>query len=152
MVHRKPDSNPKVRRVQQLSWNYALVCGIIQSKIDEHFRPNKNGFRPGRSTTAHTLALRRMLKGLKRNNLKAIVTFVDFRKAFDSIHRGKMAKTLKVYSNSNSVPAELVTVINKLYENRKARMVTSDGETDLFDIVLQDDTLYPCLFTIVLDY
>ena len=128
-----------------------MILNRIQLKIDEHLRPNQNGFRPGRSTTAHTLALRRLIEGVKRNNLKAIITFVDFRKAFDSIHRGKMMNILKAYG----VPAELVKVINKLYENTKARVVTPDGETDLFDIVagvLQGDTLAPYLFTIVLDY
>ena len=62
-----------------------------------------------------------------------------------------MLKILKAYG----VPAELVKVIGKLYENTTARVVTPDGETDLFSIVagvLQGDTLAPYLFTIVLDH
>ena len=42
-----------------------------------------------------------------------------------------------------------------MYTNTKARIVTPDGETELFDItagVLQGDTLAPFLFIIVLDY
>jgi len=91
------------------------------------------------------------MEGVRRNNLKAIITFVDFRKAFDSIHRGRMLKILKAYG----VPAELVKAIGKLYENTTARVVTPDGETDLFNIVagvLQGDTLAPYLFAIVLDH
>ena len=128
-----------------------MILNRIQPPIDKELRPNQNGFRPGRSTAAHVLALRRLIEGVRRNNLKAIITFVDFKKAFDSIHRGKMMKILKAYG----VPDELVTAIIKIYENTKARVQTPDGETELFDIlagVLQGDTLAPFLFAIVLDY
>ena len=42
-----------------------------------------------------------------------------------------------------------------MYTNTKAKVLSPDGETDLFDIVmgvLQGDTLAPFLFVIVLDY
>ena len=58
---------------------------------------------------------------------------------------------LKAYG----VPETLVGVISKLYEKTRARVVTPDGDTELFDIiagVLQGDTLAPYLFAIVLDY
>ena len=45
--------------------------------------------------------------------------------------------------------------IEKMYTNTKARVVSPDGETELFDItaeVLQKDTLAPFLFIILLDY
>ena len=128
-----------------------MLLNRIQPHIDPHLRPNQNGFRPGRSTTAHILALRRIIEGIKRNNLKAIILFVDFKKAFDSIHRGKMMKILRAYG----IPQELVNAITLLYEDTKAKVQTPDGETDLFDIlagVLQGDTLAPYLFAIVIDY
>ena len=88
---------------------------------------------------------------MKANKLKAIIVFVDFRKAFDSIYRGKMMRILKAYG----VPEALVNVISQLYENTQAKVITPDGDTDLFNIlagVLQGDTLAPYLFAIVLDY
>ena len=42
-----------------------------------------------------------------------------------------------------------------MYSNTKAKIVTPDGETEMFEItagVLQGDTLAPFLFIIVLDY
>ena len=129
-----------------------MILNRIQPEIDKHLRPNQNGFRPGRTTTAHILALRRLIEGLKSNNLKAIITFVDFRKAFESIHRGKMMKILRAYFH---IPEDLVTAVSKLYENTQARVLSPDGETDLFNIVagvIQGDTLAPYLFAIVLDY
>ena len=59
----------------------------------------------GRSTASHILALRRLIEGVKHKNLPAVITYIDFRKAFDSIHRGKMIEVLRAYD----IPEELVT-------------------------------------------
>ena len=72
-----------------------MILNRIMSKIDIHLRHNQNGFRPGRSTTAHILVIRRLIEGIKNRNKKAIILYVDFRKAFDSIHRGMMMTILK---------------------------------------------------------
>ena len=71
-----------------------MMLNRIQPKIDHHLRPNQNGFRPGRTTTAHVLALRRLIEGVKTHNKKAIILYVDFKKAFDSIHRPTMMRIL----------------------------------------------------------
>ena len=128
-----------------------MILNRIQPVLDHHLRNNQNGFRPARSTTAHILGLRRLIEGVKSNNLKSILVFVDFKKAFDSIHRGKMRQILLAYG----IPIKLVQTIMKLYEGTKAKVVSPDGDTALFDIlagVLQGDTLAPYLFVIVLDY
>ena len=67
-----------------------VILNRIQPKVDPHLRSNQNGFRQGRSTTAHILALRRLLEGVKERNLKATLVFINFKKAFDSIYRCKM--------------------------------------------------------------
>lgn len=50
-----------------------MILNRIRSKIDKHLRPNPNGVWSGRSTTAHILALRRLIdhEGVKSHNLKA---------------------------------------------------------------------------------
>ena len=88
-----------------------ILLNRIQPVIDPLLRPNQNGFRPRRSTTAHILALRRIIEEVKKNNLKAILVFVDFKKAFDSIHRGKLMKILEAYG----IPEKLVKAIAVLY-------------------------------------
>ena len=54
-----------------------MILNRIQPAIDEHLRPNQNGFRPNRSTSSHILALRRIIEGVKQNKLPAVITFVD---------------------------------------------------------------------------
>ena len=74
-----------------------MILNRIMSKIDIHLCHNQNGFRPRRSTTAHILAIRRLIEGIQNRNKKSIILYVDFRKAFDSIHRGMMMTILKAY-------------------------------------------------------
>ncbi len=128
-----------------------MILHRIRPEVDKKLRPNQNGFRPGRSTTSQILALRRIIEGVKSNNLSAIVTFIDFTKAFDTIHRGKMVKILRAYG----IPEELVLAIEDMYQGTKAKVLSPGGETEPFTIssgVLQGDTLAPYLFIIVLDY
>ena len=128
-----------------------LILNRIRSVIDIRLRVNQNGFRPKRSTVAQILTLRRIIEGGKANNIEAVMTFIDFKKAFDSIHRGKMMRILKAYG----IPPNLLQAIEMMYTNTKAKVFSPDGETELFDIttgVLQGDTLAPFLFIIVLDY
>ena len=43
------------------------------------------------------LTIRRILAVVRAKNLQATLIFVDFTKAFDSIHRGKMEQILLAY-------------------------------------------------------
>ena len=62
-----------------------LILNRIRSVIDVKLRINQNGFRSKRTTVAQILTLRRIIEGVKANNLPAILTFIDFKKAFDSV-------------------------------------------------------------------
>ena len=87
---------------------------------------------------------------MRVKNLQATLLFVDFTKAFDSIHRGKMEQILIAYG----LPKETVAAIMILYRNTKVKVRSPDGDTDYFDIVagvLQGDTLASYLFIICLD-
>ena len=128
-----------------------MILNRIRGAIDPKLRDNQNGFREKRSTVAQILALRRIIEEVKRNNLPSVLTFIDFKKAFDSIHRGKMMKILKAYG----VPPRLLQAVRSMYANTRAKVMTPDGETEEFDImagVMQGDTLAPFLFVIALDY
>ena len=129
----------------------SMILNHIRGPIDSHLRGNQNGFRRNRSTLSHILALRRMLEKARKNNLSVELTFIDFKKAFDSIHRGKMIKILKTYG----ILSRLLRAIDAMYSGTRSKVVTPDGDTEEFEIaagVLQGDTLAPFIFVIVLDY
>ena len=102
---------------------------MILIRIKPHLYPllrmNQNGFRSGRSTLAQILALRRLIEGIKAKRLQAVITFVNFCKAFDSIHREKLMEILLAYG----VPSKIVKAINILYQGTVAQVLTADGDT-----------------------
>ena len=92
-----------------------------------------------------------ILEGVRAKNIQATLLFVEFTKAFDSIHRGKMEQMLLAYG----LPKETVAALTILYRNTKVKVRSPDGDTEYFDIVagvLQGDTLASYLFIICLDY
>ena len=129
----------------------ALLGNRIEPKIDNILRKNQNSFRRNISRPSQILTIRRILEGILAKNLQATSLFVDFTKAFDSIHRGKMELILLAYG----LPKETAAAIMILYKNTKVKVRSPDGDTEYFDIVagvLQGDTLAPYLFIIFLDY
>ena len=129
----------------------ALLRNFTEPKIDNILRKNQNGSRRQRSTTSQILTIRRILEGVRAKNLQATLLFVDFTKAFDSIHREKMEQVLLAYG----LPKETVAAITILYRNTKVKVRSPDVDTEYFDIVagvLQGDSLAPYLFIICLDY
>ena len=101
-----------------------MILNRVRPELDRHLRTNQNGFRVGRTTVGHILALRRLIEGVKANNLPAIMTYIDFRKAFDTIHRGKMLKILRAYG----IPAQIVNAIGDMYESTMAKVISPDGK------------------------
>ena len=95
--------------------------------------------------------MRRILADVRAKTLQTTILFVDFTKAFDSFHRGKMQQILLAYG----LPKETVAAVMILYRNTKVKVRSLDGDTDYFDIVAgvrQGDTQAPYLFIICLDY
>ena len=128
-----------------------MILNRIRPSLEKLLRINQNGFRQGRSTASHILALRRILEGARDKHLSAVLLFIDFKKAFDSLHRGLLMKILTAYG----IPQAIVKLIERMYDNTIARVITDDGLTETFSIlagVMQGDTLAPYLFIIAIDY
>ena len=108
-----------------------MLPNRIKPSFEEVLIDNQNGVRSGRSTTFHILALRRIIEGAKPKNLKATMVFIDFKKAFDSVHRGPLMKILKAYG----ILRILVELIAKTHTGTMAKVITADGITEAFDIL-----------------
>jgi hypothetical protein len=92
-----------------------------------------------------------MIEEVTMSRRKLVLTFIDFKKAFDSVKRSRMFKVLKLYG----VPDLMIQQMKAMYQKTTAKVRTADGLSDQFNIstgVLQGDTLAPYLFVIVIDY
>ena len=119
----------------------------LNQKFRKFSGENQNGFQRNHSTTSQILTIHQILKGVRAKNLEATLLFVDFFKAFDSIHRGKMEQIPLAYGPSK----ETIAAIMMLYKNMKVKVRSLNGDRDFFDIVavvLEGDTLAPYLFMI----
>ena len=90
----------------------------IELKIEKIFRKNQNSFWRNQSMTSQ------ILKGVHAKNLKATILFVDFSKAFNAIHRGKIKQILLAYG----LPKETMAAIMMLYKNTKVKVHSLDGD------------------------
>ena len=148
----KPDNYRGISLISLVMKLYnRMIMNRLRPVLDPLLRISQNGFRQKRTTVGQIVALRRLLEGAQGNNLSCIMTFIDFRKAFDTIHRGKLIEILRAYG----VPDKIVEAIEATYSETWAKIRTADGETEAFQIlagVLQGDTLAPFLFIVALDY
>ena len=128
-----------------------ILLNRIRPHVDPLLRRNQAGFRPGRSCAQQIHILRRIMEGFKEYQLPLTVTFVDFKKAFDSINRSVMFSVLRHYG----IPSPVVNAVQALYSNSTSAVSVNGGISDPFNVttgVLQGDVLAPFLFIILVDY
>ena len=97
------------RGITLLSVIAKIVSNIIYNRIKEAvfgvLREEKAGFRDGRGCADHIFVLRHIMEQCEEWRKSLVLNFVDFRKAFDSIHRPSMWKLLKLYGLPNKIIA-----------------------------------------------
>ena len=98
------------RGITLLSIPSKVMCIIILNRmkvaVDKILRDEQCGFRPGRSCTDAIFALRNIIEKTLGINQELFIHFVDFQKAFDSIHRDTMWKMLDSYG----IPQKFIQV------------------------------------------
>ena len=94
----------------------SLLRNRIEPKIEEILKNHHDGFRRNRFTTSQILTIRRILEGVRAKIIEATILFVDFFKAFDSIHIEKMDQILIAYG----LPKETVAAIMMLYKKHES--------------------------------
>ena len=119
--------------------------------IDDRFREEQAGFRKGRSCCEQIFTLRNIIEQCVEFQKPLHITFIDFKKASDSIHRESIWKIARLYG----IPEKFIKIFKNIYLNSTCCIKTVEGFTDYFPIetgVRQGCILSPFLFILVLDF
>ena len=128
-----------------------VLLSCLKPLIDLQLSQCQSGFRAGRSTTEQVMELRCVIDTCRVTDMTASLVFVDFRKAYDTLHRSSISVILSQYN----VPNCPISYIIQMYSDTSACVSTELGPTEWFKItsgVLQGDTLSPYLFIVLLYY
>ena len=143
------------RGITLLSIPSKVFCRVILNRIrmavDQRIREEQAGFRAGRGCSDQIFALRNIVEQCIEWNAPLFVNFVDFRKAFDSIHRDTLWAVIRHYG----LPQKIVSLIKLFYERFECGVILREGVSDFFEVqtgVRQGCMLSPLLFLILIDY
>ena len=128
-----------------------ILLRRLKTERDQRTRPNQGGFRTGKGCVDQIFALRRTLEHRAKYQQSTIVCFVDFKAAFDSVHRGSLWEIML----ADGVPLKLVNLVRAYYSLVKARVRVYGEETPEFLVetgVKQGCPLSPVLFNFVIDW
>ena len=90
-----------------------MMLERIKIGIDKKLQKEQDGFRPKRSTTEEIFILRNILEQANEWRAGLYIHFVDFEKAFDSVHRESLWNITRSYG----IPGKMVKVIADIHED-----------------------------------
>ena len=128
-----------------------ILLGRIETAIDKKLRQEQAGFRKRRGCTDQIFALRNIIEQTLEWNCPLYINFIDFKKAFDSIHHDTLWKILRSYG----VPLKIVSLIETFYNHFECSVIISNTSSEWFTVksgVRQGCILSPILFLVVIDW
>ena len=75
----------------------SVIINRIRVGVDNKLRNEQAGYRQSRNTTEQIFVLRNIIEQVIEWNSNLYICFVDFEKAFDSVHRETLLRLLKIY-------------------------------------------------------
>ncbi|GJZ80896.1 retrovirus-related pol polyprotein LINE-1, partial [Tanacetum coccineum] len=140
------------RGIKLLSHTMKLWERVIERRLRRETRVTENqfGFMPGRSTTEAIHLLRSLMEKYRERQRDLHMAFLDLEKAYDSIPRELVWRTLI----DKGAPGRYLRVLRDMYEGAKTRVRTSVGDTEFFPVEVglhQGSAISPYLFALILD-
>ena len=87
----------------------------LQDAVDKRLRSEQSGFRRNRGTRDAIFILRNIIEQTLEWNTVLYLVFVDYEKAFDSLHRETLWKIMKYYG----IPDKYIRLVKMFYDENK---------------------------------
>ena len=88
-----------------------IVIDRVRSGADKRLRKEEAGYRQGRGTTEQVFILRNIIEQANEWQATVYVNFIDFEKAFDSVHRYSLWIIMQKYG----IPEKIIRIIQLFY-------------------------------------
>jgi sorting nexin-29 len=156
-LHKKGDRADcgNYRGICLLTVGYKIFAKIVYERLstycEEMVGDYQAGFRRGRSTIDQIFAERQIMEKYYEFDRDNWHLFIDFRQAYDSIHRPSMWGILSEFD----IPAKLIRVIKRCYENNLCKVRVGGRNTEVFGVeggLKQGCALSTLLFNFALEW
>ena len=128
-----------------------IVIDRIRMGIDHRRRKEQAEFRSSRGTTEQIFILRNILEQVNEWKATLYINFVNFEKAFDSMHRNSLWMIMSQYG----IPQKIINIVKALYDGFKCAVVEEDATSEWFELttgVKQGCTMSGFLFLLIIDW
>ena len=149
----KAEQPENYRPIALLSIGYKLMASMVQKRLseamDDRIDSAQVGFRKGKSTSQPIHIYRRVQEIHEEAGLELVRILLDWEKAFDKIHQGRLLDALKRIG----IPLQTVRVVETIYRNPKfsiKEMGKRSSERRQNPGIRQGCPLSPYLFIIVM--
>ena len=143
------------RGISLLSIPSKIYCKIIYNRvrivIDEQIRSEQTGFRRGKGCVNQIFILKNIIEQCNEWKHPLLINFIDFEKAFDSIHLKSLWKILTIYH----LPEKIINQVKQFYTDRSCTVEHEGTLTEWFAVksgVRQGCVLSGFLFLLVIDW
>ena len=96
----------------------SVIIERIQNDLDRVLRKEQAGFRKNKSTIGQIFILRNIIEQVNEWQATFYAHFVDFEKAFDSVHHKGLGRIMKAYSIPDKL-IRMVKILSVLYWKRE---------------------------------
>ena len=125
-----------------------VIINRLSDAIDPLLRKEQAGFRKERGCTEQIFALRNIIEQCTEWQRQLYINFIDFEKAFDSLHRDSLWKILRAYG----IPQDITLTIKSFYNNFTCKVGNSDLSFHVKTGVRQGCVMSAMLFNIAIDW
>ncbi|GFR75445.1 retrovirus-related Pol polyprotein from type-1 retrotransposable element R2 [Elysia marginata] len=135
------------RGISLLSPICRVILYRIKPSVEKALRKKQAGFREGRSCIDQICILSTVIEQSFEWNSSTYISFIDFERAFDSVHLKILWKILQAYG----IPQKIINILSEMYTNNQCCVRHGGQQSDWFAVksgVRQGCTISPFLFLI----